>query len=157
MSAVPAIKVALRTLLTDLFPEAVVCYGPPQPQAMSDQMASVGNASVVHERPTAGGQSRSREETAEVQVILSCAVAGDGESYDNAQQLATEAAYAMFDILEDHFRDRNASTLGGVARDAIVSRHELNEYHATRQEGPQVVIVGRIGEITATITTRVRL
>lgn len=152
MSAVPAIKSALMTMLAELYPEAIVSYGPPQ--TLADQVVSVGNASVEHERPTAGGQTRSREETADVEVILSCAVPGDNESIDNAQRQATEAAYVMLDTLETHFRDRHNRTLDGACRDAIVSRHELNEYHATDPEG---YTSGRVGEITATITCRTRL
>lgn len=150
-SAVPALKSALLGVLRTLFPEARVSYGPPQ--SLADQMASVAGASVRHERPTAGGSTRSREEIAEIQVILSVAVAGDGESWDDAQQRATEDAYAMLDVLEDHFRDRTATTLGGACRDAIVSSHELAEYK-TDADG---YAAGRIGEITATITCRTRI
>lgn len=150
-SAVPALKVKLRDLLRGLFPDARVSYGPPQ--SLADQMASVAGASVRHERPTAGGATRSREEVADIQVILSIAVPGDGESWDDAQQAATEGAYAMLDVLEDHFRDRTAATLGGACRDAIVSSHELVEYK-TDADG---YAAGRIGEITATITCRTRI
>ncbi len=151
MSAVPAIKSALLARLRTLFPDAMVSYGPPQ--SLADEMASVAGASVRHERPTVGGPTRSREETADVSVILSCAVAGDGESWDDAQQQATEAAYRMLDVLEDHFRDRSHATLGGACRDAIVSSHELAEYK-TDADG---YAAGRIGEITATITCRTRI
>ena len=150
-SAVPALKRALLEVLRSLFPDARVSYGPPQ--SLADQMASVAGASVRHERPTVGGPTRSREETAEIQVILSIAVAGDGESWSDAQQAATEAAYDMLDVLEDHFRDRTAATLGGACRDAIVSSHELAEYK-TEADG---FAAGRIGEITATITCRTRI
>ena len=150
-SAVPALKVKLRDLLRGLFPDARVSYGPPQ--SLADQMASVAGASVRHERPTAGGATRSREEIADIQVILSIAVPGDGESWDDAQQAATEGAYAMLDVLEDHFRDRTAATLGGACRDAIVSSHELAEYK-TDADG---YAAGRIGEIIATITCRTRI
>ncbi len=150
-SAVPALKVKLRDLLRDLFPDARVSYGPPQ--SLADQMASVAGASVTHERPTAGGPTRSREEVAEIEVLLSIAVPGDGESWDDAQQKATEGAYAMLDVLEAHFRNPTTSTLGGACRDAIVSSHELAEYK-TNADG---YAAGRIGEITATITCRTRI
>lgn len=154
-SAVPALKLALRSLLADLYPDAQITYGPPT--NLADQMAAVGNASVEHERPTAGGASRSREEVADIEVILSCAASGtsgDGEMWDDAQQTATEAAYAMLDTLVDHFRDRTAQTLGGACRDANVSSHELAEYTTTDADG---FVTGRVGEITATITCRTRI
>lgn len=150
-SAVPALKRALRDVLRQLFPDARVSYGPPQ--SLADVMAAVTTASVRHERPTAGGPTRSREEIADIEVVLSCFTAGDGESWDDAQQEATEAAYDMLDVLEDHFRDRTAATLGGACRDAIVSSHELAEYK-TDADG---YASGRIGEITATITCRTRI
>ena len=151
-SAVPALKVALRDLLRVLFPDARVSYGPPQ--SLDDVMAAVTSASVRHERPTAGGPTRSREEIADIEVVLSVAVAGDGESWDDAQQAATEAAYAMLDVLESHFRDRTAATLGGACRDALVRTHKLAEYTATDPDG---YVTGRVGEITATVTCRTRI
>lgn len=138
----------------DLFPDAQVSYGPPQPNMLVDQVASVIGATVQHGRPTVGGPTRSREETADMRVILSCASAGDGESWDNAQQWATEGAYAMLDALEDHFRDRTRATLDGACRDAIISSHELDEYFTTNDTG---TITGRVGEIAATITCRTRI
>lgn len=152
-SAVPALKRALIDLLAELFPDAAVSYGPPQ--SLADVMVSVGSASVEHGRPTAGGPTRSREEVADIEVILSCASAGDGESLIvNAQQEATEAAYALLDVLVEHFRDRTAATLGGACRDANVRAHELAEYASVDPDG---FIRGRIGEITATVTCRTRI
>ena len=153
-SAVPALKLALRDLLRGLYYDAQVTYGPPT--NLADRMAAVGNASVEHERPTAGGPSRSREEVAAIEVILSCASAGDSGTgpYDDTQQAATEAAYEMLDTLVEHFRDRTAQTLGGACRDANVSAHELAEYTTTDPDG---FVTGRVGEITATITCRTRI
>ena len=152
MSAVPALKLALRDLLRDLYPDAVITYGPPQ--NLADTVASVLGAQVEHDRPTVGGPRRAVEETANLTVVLSCAAAGDGESWDDAQQEATEAAYEMLDVLVEHFRDRDHQTLGGVCRDAIVSSHELAEYKTPDPDG---YARGRIGEITATITCRTRI
>jgi hypothetical protein len=152
MSAVPALKVALLALLRSLYPEAAVSYGPPQ--LLTDVMASVGDAEVEHERPTAGGPTRSREEVADIEVILSCAAHGDGESLEDAQREATEAAYGMLAVLETHFRDRAAATLGGACRDALVRTHKLAEYVSTDPDG---YVTGRVGEITATVTCRTRI
>ena len=151
MSAVPAIKAALRDLLAHLYPDARVTYGPPQ--GLADQMVSVIGATVQHERPTSGGPTRSREEVADVRVILSVAAAGDEESWDSAAEKACTQVYAMFDQLEAAFRDRSVQTLGGACRDAIVSSHELSEYHSMNGS----VITGRIAEIAATVTCRTRL
>ena len=153
-SAVPAIKLALKQLLYDLYTAdgARIIYGPPQGEA--DKMACIIGASARHERPTAGGAYRSREEEADVQVVLSVAVPGDVESFDDAAQMACEGVYEMFDRLEDHFRNRHAATLGGACRDAIVSSHELSEYASEDADG---YITGRVAEITATITCRTRI
>jgi hypothetical protein len=156
-SGIPAQKRALVSLLRDLFPDAGVSYGPPT-KTVND-MAYCGGVQVDNSTPTAGGPRRSREEVAAHQVILSKYVPGtsaDNDSQpveDDAQQAATEGAYEMLDVLEDHFRVHLTAPLDGTAYTAIVSGHELTEYKITNTSG---AVTGRVGEITATVTTKYR-
>lgn len=156
-SGVPAQKRALVALLRELFPDAGVSYGPPT--RTTNHMAYCGGVQVDNGTPTAGGPRRSREEVANHQVMLSVFAPGtsdDNDSQpaeDDAQQVATEGAYEMLDVLEDHFRQHLTGPLDGTAYTAIVSGHELAEYKITNTSG---AVTGRVGEITATVTTKHR-
>jgi hypothetical protein len=69
----------------------------------------------------------------------------------------TEAAYTILGSIEDYLQHSgNASstqiTLGGVVREARVTSHELAE-----TADPDDLALGRLAEITATVTAHARI
>lgn len=158
MSAVPALRLALVELLRRLYPLATITYGPPM--QLADRMAYINAARIpTNTQPTvSGGLRRSRDETAEIDVVLSCFLPGDPGSIDDAQRQVCEAAYGMYDELEAYFRDRDAEPLTPTSRDAIVDHADDQVYPATdtEEDGAETVI-GWICDVTATVTTTTRL
>lgn len=157
-SSVPAVTRALTLLLRDLFPEAGISYGPPT--NYPDSMAAVVGARAEGVEPTTGGATRSRDETVYSTIKLSVfepGPTGDTSAEqidDNPAVVATAGAYAMYDALEDHFRDITVPTLSGLVREAIITDHELELIASTDTKN---VVTGRIAEITATVRTVTRI
>jgi hypothetical protein len=158
VSAVPAIRRALIGLLGGLYRDAQVTYGPPV--QLAARMAYINAARIpTNIQPTtSGGPRRSRDETAEVDVVLSCFRPGDTASVDDAQQQVSDDAWAMYATLENHFRSRDAAPLTPASRDAIADHADEQIYPAidTDEDGTEVTI-GWICDITVTVTTTTRL
>ena len=148
-SAIPAQRLALVDLLRGLYPDGAVTYGPPVD--LSAQMAYINRATIAENgQPTTSGAAvRSRRETSEIEVVLSCYVPGNPGPLDDAQQSVCESAYAMYDALEDHFRGRDNAPLTPGSFPSVVTRGEDQIYPAERGG----VILGWICDVTATVTT----
>lgn len=149
-SSVPAQRLALVLLLRGLFPDAGVTYG--RPVTLRNRMAWLGDARVTEnvQPGTSGASRRSRRETVEVEVVLSCYVAGPVDQGDDAQMQATVAAYAMYDALEDHFRTLGVEPLAPGCMASIISSHDMTISPATDFED---VVRGWTCDITATVST----
>ncbi len=146
-SAVPGIKRYLfETVLPTLFPApALITYGIPG-SFEADDIITVGNARVTDGVPVMGSARRT-EELIELTVLISCYRAGGPE----AQIVATEAAYALYTTLRDHFRGTGNETLGGACREARVTSHELSE-----DDDPNDITSGRLSQIEAVVTLKAR-
>jgi hypothetical protein len=146
-SAVPGIKRYLfETVLPGLFPApTLITYGIPG-TFEADDIVTVGNARVTNDVPVMGSQRRT-EELIELTVLISCYRAGG----PGAQLTATEAAYAIYTALRDHFRVTGNETLGGACREARVTSHELSE-----DDDPDDITNGRLSQIEAVITLKAR-
>lgn len=145
-STAPRVKVALLAELQSLYTAPVqVVYGPPGTD-QEDDIVCVGNARSTQDLATMSPQRR-REETLDVDVIVSCFRGGGIES----QQPVTERAYELLAELEDHLQGAGYD-LGGTVRLARVTSHELVE-----AADPEILVKGRVSEITATVTCHVRI
>jgi len=150
-SSVPAQKRALVDLLRSLFPDAAVTYG--RPNRLEAQMAWLGDTRVpTNSQPTSNGSTRRpRREEVEVEVVLSCYVAGDTDPADDAQMQATENAYVMLDALEDYFRAISTPPLATGCMPSIVSSHEAAQPVPATDSND--IIRGWTCDITATVST----
>jgi len=90
---------------------------------------------------------RNREETILVDVVFSCFAGGGPE----VQQTVTERAYALCALLENYLQTTDY-TLSGTARLARVTAATLVE-----SEDPDLLALGRLSEITATVTVVTRI
>jgi hypothetical protein len=133
-----------------------VCLGHPG----SYQPAEfVGVAMDVREpiaRPTMG-TNRSREKTAEIDVVISVFVPGmipDDVSPSGTQVDALNRACALSDSLEAYFRVAGNETFGGACRESWVSNiagPAMGEL-ADKAGHP----IGRVAELTLTVTAAIR-
>ena len=145
-SKAPAVKAALFTLCQTLFPAPIqVAYGHPGTDLESD-IVSVGAVRATQDIATMSPQ-RNREETLTVDVIFSCFTGGGTES----QQTVTERAYALCALLENYLQTTDY-TLAGTARLARVTSATLIE-----SEDVELLALGRLAEVTATVTVVVRI
>ncbi len=145
-SKAPAAKAAVYAACASLFSDPVqVVYGHPGTNQEDDIVAVRGVRSL--QDVATMGTGRAREETLEIEVVFSC-YRGGGEE---AQQVATERAYALLGLLEDHLQTTDY-TLGGVVRLARVTESTLAE-----SDDPDVLAMGRVAEIAATVTCQVRI
>jgi hypothetical protein len=106
------------------------------------------------ERP-AMGTNRSREQTAEIAVVISVWAGGDEDS----QPIVTAAALDLLSLLETHFRTSPNETLGGACREAWVSVGSLVQAPTYQeQDDPKAppIPTGRVAEIVATVTASIR-
>lgn len=105
-------------------------------------------------RPTMG-TGRSREQTAEIDVVVSVYVPGGEEG----QATAIAAALALQAQLETYLRTSPNESLSGACRDSWVSAAQLANSVAYQQfDDPSSTPVptGRITEITLTVTAAIR-
>lgn len=153
-SAVPALKAALRTVCRELWPTAHVYRAVPQLDQPTD-LAVIGDARTTITRPTSGGGKRSREESAEVEVVISTYRPIDYGNVDDdgVQLVASTDAWEMADQLHDYLRTRGNETLGGICRDAWISETSDRDY-PLMAEG---LLAGRCTDITITITAATRI
>jgi hypothetical protein len=99
--------------------------------------------------------TRPREQTAEIDVVISVYVAGD----ESAQIIANAAALDMQAQLETYLRNGTNVTLGGSCRQALVVRAELLPSLARQTlDDPNMApqITGRIADNVVTIEARIR-
>lgn len=148
MTAAPTVKAALVAMMETAFAsdsQVHVSYGHPGRPEEDDIAAAMG---VWSEQEWAamrvGGASR--EETLMLSVSLSSFVGGGPE----AQQTATERAYALLNTLETALRAD--PTIGGTVRLAGVQSHEMLE--AT---DPEVLSRGRVTDISVLIRAATRI
>lgn len=138
---------------SDTLPVLVVRARPGQYQpAAIVAVASEVRAPIT--RPTAG-TGRSRDTTAEVDVIMSVYVGGD----EDAQATADAAAWDLLSRLEAYLRANPNQSLGGTCYDSWVAGSTLVPELAWQtfdQPNMPPVIVGRIAELTATVAIRIR-
>lgn len=149
-SSVPAQRLALVTVLRSVLPDAAVTYG--RPTRLETRMAWLGVSRVPQNtQPTSSGNTRrSRREEVEVDVVLSCYVPGSPSEYDDAQQAATDGAYAMLDELDGYFRTVSSPPLAPGCMPSIVSSHESEILPVTDNTD---TIRGWTCDITATVST----
>ncbi len=134
-SAAPALKAALYTVLTGLYPApTVVAYGPPGGY-LDDEVVSISNVSSSSVVATLS-PNHSREETLEVTVIYSVT---NGGGYE-IQQTVTERAYAMLGALEYYIKVTNP-TIAGTVRDAYIISHDMEEAAPEGSRNCQIVAV----------------
>lgn len=144
------VKDALHTLLGALVgPGTLVSYGPPGTHQPPDIVAVMGQRQSLAVGPMS--PQRRQDETVETDVVVSCFRSGGPE----AQQVATEAAYALGSLILDHFKSAPNETLGGACREARVTAGELVESVAAPMSGAGVA--GRTADLTLTVVTVTRI
>ena len=145
-SKAPLVKAALFTVCQTLYPVPIqVAYGHPGTDLESD-IVSVGSVRATQEIATMSTM-RNREEVIFVDVIFSCFAGGGTE----VQQGVTERAYTLCALLEDHLQTTDY-TLSGTARLARVTGADLIE-----SDDPDLLALGRLSELTATVEVQVRI
>ena len=150
MNSAPAVKSALVALMRSMWDApTLVTYGAPG-SYLPDEIAAVMGQRIEVTRPTMG-TNRSREETVETDVTFSVFMPGA----DEAQQDATERAYAMALQLDERLRTAPNEALGGACRDAWTTRGELAESRWTSSPRGGS-IAGRLAELTVTVVTVAR-
>ena len=148
-TAAPLVKAAMVSLLTAAFAadgSVTVSYGDPG-QSITPDLVMVTD--VEAEQEIAALRVRpSRDETLRVTVVISTFVGGGPE----AQQPATERAYAIFAVLADAIRAD--VTVAGTCRMAQVAEHVMTEMAAADLDASTQ---GRITGIAAVITALARI
>lgn len=149
-SAAPLVKAALVSTLTTLYDgeNVHVSYGIPGTYQPDDLVAVMGSRTVNNRGPMSTG--RLRDETVETIVLFSCQRNGDYTQ----QQVATERAFELLDMLQDYLRTGSQITLTDTTREARVTEHELDEVVAQNQQG---AVIGRRAIVAAVITTVTRV
>ncbi len=143
MSAVPAVKAALITLLRAQYSAASVqvFYGPPTGTPVTDDAVAVIGADPADQEAVPMG-TRAREERFSMVVVCS-SYRGGG---DEVAQATTEAAYALLAVVEGVLR--TDPSVSGTCRKAELGRHALTE---------EPTDVGRIAEIAAVVDVLARI
>ena len=142
MTAAPAVKAAILSILTGLYasqvPAVGVFYG--RPEVEPDDYVAVTN--IATESVTASFQGSTLPSTERHEVtVLVCTARFGGES---AQQVVTERAYELLGMLLDYLRTDGQTAVAGT--DATVTGYFLEEAVAAAQ-----LTKGRSAVITATI------
>lgn len=145
-SSAPAVKAALYARCQALFGDCQVVYGHPGPGQEPD-IVSVGNVRSSQAVAALNALTRPREETLEVDVLISVWRGGGPE----AQQPATQRAYALAALLEQALQTSDPN-LSGTCRVARVTGHEMEEAWDLG-----VLETGRVTEIRLTITAHARI
>ncbi|MGX7679078.1 hypothetical protein ACSMXN_09270 [Jatrophihabitans sp. DSM 45814] len=153
MQSVPGVWDALYSALQTLFPApAYVSAGDPGEYQPDLIIAMMGITSPTT-RPTMG-TNRSREEIADLTLVISAYVAGGAE----AQAPAIDAAYVAYGQLVAYLRATPNEKLGGSCYDSWVSFGSMvpstSWEHVEGLADP--VPAGRIADLTCTVTAKVR-
>jgi hypothetical protein len=144
----PAVKAAIVAILGEVTAsfDAQVLYGA---RATQLQATVIGVRGITTEvtRPTMGNSVRSRAEEHTVTVTASVFRPGP-----DAQQDATDTAYALIDAFAEHLRTSAGPTLGlpNGNIDGWVSGYELDEH----TDDDDLQTRGRYAEVAATVTVR---
>jgi len=151
-SALPAVKDALMTVAATLWPTPAAVYYGPTGANLPELVINIGNARTTDiTRPTMGGSRASRDETFEVDVLISVYEPGDW----TVQRTATVKAFAAMAQLDDYLRTWGTNqTLGGVCREAWVSGWDLAESISDSSNGE---VLGRVSDLTTTVTVSTRI
>lgn len=150
VSAAPTFKAAVFAACQSIYADPIlVTYGHPGALSADDMVAVMNATSSQDVGPL--GPPRARDETLTCDVIVSCFRGGTD------QQTVTERAYTLLGLLETYLQDAGVTastqiTLGGSVLWARVTDHALAE-----TESPEDLALGRIAEITATVTARARI
>jgi hypothetical protein len=145
-SVAPAAKAALSSLCRTLFPSAQVTYGHPG-AAQQPDIVAIGNVRSRQVVAALNAATRPREETFDIDVLVSVWRGGGIE----AQQDATETAYGMVGAIEHALQVTNP-TLSGTCRVARVSGHEMEEAWDLA-----VIEHGRVCEIKVVVSCAARI
>jgi hypothetical protein len=133
-STIPAFKAALLTRLqadADLA-GLDITYGVPAPRGPEREWVWLGGAR--EDQATAAMGQRRREETWVQDIVVSCL-----KPVREDQQTLTERAFEIAGVIEDSLRDWSQLTsppvFGGVVREALVVRMDLDELLSIDREG----------------------
>lgn len=150
VSSVSSAKAALYALCQTLYagqaPEVTVTYGLPGTFLATDIVA-VTDVDTRVSRPTMGG-NRSREEDSTFVVVISVFRFGD----QTQQQVATERAFELMNLLAQHFRSAPNETLGATSRDVWVESYSLTE-----SDDPEVIAKGRHSSVAVNVRALARI
>lgn len=133
-----------------------VCLGHPGSYQPAEFVAVGMDVRQLITRPTMG-TNRSREKTAEIDVVTSVFVPGmipDDVTPSGTQADALSRACALSDSLESYFRTAGNETFSGACREAWVSNiagPAMGEMY-DKAGHP----IGRVAELTVTITAAIR-
>lgn len=150
-SAVPVFKAALQTFLTTVYasqsPPVLISYGHPGGPNLPNDIVAIRDAHSDQVWAPMGQQRK--EETIEQQLVVSCVRGGTD------QKVVTERAYALLDLLDAAIRKPAGDpTVGGVCRWAVLGKEiDLAETTPDRFD----MTKGRVAEVVATITAKVRI
>lgn len=122
-SAAPAVKAGLVAACRVVYADtsALVTYGLPG-TSRPDEIVAVMGATTNVERGAMAPARRRREEV-ETVVVISVSRSGN----ESVQQVVTERAYELLDLLVEYLRVSPNESLGGACREARVTEHELEE------------------------------
>ncbi len=142
-SAAPTFKAALVTALAALpsLSGVLVTYGAPG-RYQPDDIVAVMDIESDSEAATIS-PNRAREETLSLTVVASCYRGGE-----DTQQVCTERAYVLIDIVEAYLRTTDP-TVGGTVRGLLGPVSYSLEESLSEQ--------GRTSEVTATFTVYARI
>ena len=126
----------------------LVSFGDPG-QYQPSAIVAIMDTTTQISRPTLG-TGRSREMAADVSIIISVYTPGD----ESAQQVSTDAAFALLTVLEQNLRTSPNERLGGASRDAWVSK--ADPVATVAVDPASNAPTGRVTEIHVIVTTLVR-
>lgn len=146
-----AFKVAFRNAARDTIfasdDAVLVSYGHPGTEA-TDELVMFTAVRVNQEVATLSSTNRSREETIDLDVIVSVARGGAGQA---AEEAAGTRATELLKDLEYYVR-KTDTTLGGVVRYCFLTRYETDGWTVSEEQ-----FQGRNITILATFTAVVRV
>lgn len=141
-----ALAAAMRTLTAD-DDQVLVSFGNPGQQGLNFTDWVMFEDLTSEQSPATMGTNRSREEILTQLVVLECFRAGGPE----AEELASDAAYALLGLLEQHVRQTD-TTVGATVRQCFLSSHRSQGFTS-----PVDQVQGRTILVEATFTAAVRI
>lgn len=126
----------------------LVTFGPPG-QYQPSAIVAIMDTTTQISRPTMG-TARSREMAADIAVTFSVYTPGD----ESAQQESTDCALNLVTVLESNLRTSPNERLGGVCRDAWISRVDPRGSVATDPDSGAPA--GRVTDVDVVVTAVIR-